>query len=114
MMVPGGDGACWGRNPGGSVLAVRALSQTGPQQGLHPNAHCVPPKRDFSRRSPSQGIKSNGRRSRGHGARSRGPADPAKVTDTTVRESNRHNRPRGPRPRARPRHPGWRKEAIRR
>jgi hypothetical protein len=28
---PGGDGACWGRIPGGSVWAVWALSQTGPQ-----------------------------------------------------------------------------------
>jgi hypothetical protein len=29
-MAPGGDGACWGRNPGGSVLVVWALHQTGP------------------------------------------------------------------------------------
>jgi hypothetical protein len=29
-MPPGGDGACWGRIPGGSARAVWALSQTGP------------------------------------------------------------------------------------
>jgi hypothetical protein len=93
-MTPKGDGACWGRNPGGSVRAVWALAKRAPDQVRPQTRFGAGPKRDFLRPSPPLGRKSHVRRSRGHGARTRGTRGP--------RKKKRHALPRGPRRRATP------------
>jgi hypothetical protein len=85
-MTPGGDGACWGRNPGGSVWAVWALSQTGPQTRSAPKRALRRTESRFLALKPSAGMN-------GPWAPLAGPRRPLPRPRGPC-ESNRHIRPR--------------------
>jgi hypothetical protein len=87
LATPGGDGACWGRNPGGSVWAAWALYQR-----PRPNALCV--HGSATSRGPPERRKCHGRGSRVHGDRSLGPLGPSKITDIPVRAAHGAHGPR--------------------
>jgi hypothetical protein len=77
--------ACWGRNPGGTVRAGWALHQTGPLAMTSDERALRLRKRGFSRPSPLEGRKCNGRGSRVHGDRSRGPSGPAEIIQYNIK-----------------------------
>ncbi len=96
-MTPGGDGGCWGRNPGGSFRWSGNFTKRGlrpPQARSATKCAIRRAKARFLAAGPLKGCKSHGRRSRVHGARTR---TLAKITNIPIHAA--HGGAHGPKTR---------------
>jgi hypothetical protein len=93
-----GNGACWGRNLGGSVPAVWALCRTGPPTThgqVHPSTRLAPHRSAISRSQPSAWMNEQWAPLAGPRRPLPGARGPREIIDTSARAAHAPDDARG-------------------